>query len=120
MWRTKAQTPEMVEAEVDPDLGRGEPVDLLAAVEQQLQRADGEREHGEAEEVEAALPLLGDRGRKTIRPASARMPTGRLTKKTQRQLKVSVSQPPRVGPMIGPTMIPAPQIAIAGRAPPWS
>ena len=41
------------------------------------------------------------------------MPTGRLTKNTKRQLKVSVSQPPSVGPMIGPTMMPAPQIAIA-------
>ncbi len=44
---------------------------------------------------------------------SARMPTGRLMRKTQRQSKLSVSQPPSVGPMIGPTMIPAPHIAIA-------
>lgn len=41
------------------------------------------------------------------------IPTGRLMKNTQRQLKLSVSQPPRVGPMIGPTMIPAPHSAIA-------
>ncbi len=34
-------------------------------------------------------------------------------KKTQRQSKFSVSQPPSSGPRIGPTMIPAPQIAIA-------
>ena len=44
------------------------------------------------------------------------MPTGRLMKNTQRQLKLSVSQPPSVGPMIGPTMMPAPQIAMAW---PW-
>ena len=37
-------------------------------------------------------------------------------KNTQRQLKLSVSQPPSVGPMIGPTMMPAPQMAIAW---PW-
>ncbi len=41
------------------------------------------------------------------------MPTGRLMKNTQRQSSVSVSQPPSVGPMIGPTMMPAPHIAIA-------
>ena len=44
------------------------------------------------------------------------MPTGRLMKNTQRQLKLSVSQPPSVGPMIGPTMMPAPHSAIAE---PW-
>jgi hypothetical protein len=35
---------------------------------------------------------------------------------TQRQFSASVSQPPSVGPMIGPTMMPAPQIAMAW---PW-
>ena len=50
------------QAELDPDLGGREPVDLGAAVEHQLQRADAERQHGEAEEVEAAQPL-GDAGR---------------------------------------------------------
>ena len=43
----------------------------------------------------------------------ARMPTGRLTRNTARQLNDSVSQPPSVGPMIGPIMMPAPKIAIA-------
>ena len=49
-------------------------------------------------------------------PATAMMPTGRLMKNTQRQLKLSVSQPPSVGPMIGPTMMPAPHSAMAE---PW-
>ena len=40
---------------LDHDLGRGEPVELLAAVEHHLQRADGDAQHGEAEPVEAAL-----------------------------------------------------------------
>ena len=43
----------------------------------------------------------------------ATMPTGRLTRNTARQLKVSVSQPPSVGPMMGPNMMPAPKIAMA-------
>lgn len=46
-------------------------------------------------------------------PQKAKTPTGRLMKKTQRQSKLSVSQPPSSGPRIGPTMMPAPQIAIA-------
>ena len=53
-WTMNTQKPVMRKAELDPDLGRGEPVDLAAAVEHQLQRADAEREHGEAEEIEAA------------------------------------------------------------------
>ncbi len=39
--------------ELDPRLGGLEPVIIRAAVEQQLQRADAERQHAEAEEVEA-------------------------------------------------------------------
>ncbi len=50
---------------------------------------------------------------KSQMPEKASTPTGTLMKKTQRQLKLSVSQPPSVGPRIGPTMMPAPQIAIA-------
>jgi hypothetical protein len=37
---------------LDPDLGRAEPILELAAVEQHLQRADRQAQHGEAEEVE--------------------------------------------------------------------
>ncbi len=44
--------------------------------------------------------------------AKARMPIGRLMKNTQRQEKLSVSQPPSTGPKIGPRIAPAPQIAI--------
>ena len=47
------------------------------------------------------------------RPSTVRMPKGRLTKNTQRQEKLSVSQPPSVGPMIGPSMTPMPQMAMA-------
>ena len=47
------------QAKLDPDLGRGEPVGVAAAVEHQLQRADAERQHGEAEEIETAR-ALGD------------------------------------------------------------
>ena len=47
-------------------------------------------------------------GAKANSMAKAIVPTGKLTRNTQRQLNVSVSQPPSVGPMIGATMIPAP------------
>ena len=47
------------------------------------------------------------------RPAVVRTPNGRLTKNTQRHEYELVSQPPSVGPMIGPSMTPMPQIAIA-------
>ena len=49
---------------------------------------------------------------KIATPANARMPIGRLMKNTQRQEKLSVSQPPSTGPRIGPRIAPAPQIAI--------
>jgi hypothetical protein len=42
-----------------------------------------------------------------------RMPTGRLTKNVQRQLATCVNQPPSVGPRIGPTITPMPQMAMA-------
>src|SRR3546814_2929778 len=42
---------------LDHDLGRREPVLGLAAVEHQLQGADGEAEQGEPEEVERAVPV---------------------------------------------------------------
>ena len=47
------------QAELDPGLGRLEPAIVGAAVEHQLQRADAERQHAEAEEVEAADLDLG-------------------------------------------------------------
>ena len=51
--------------------------------------------------------------RKNITPAKARTPIGRLMKNTQRQLRLSVSQPPRAGPSMGPSTAPAPQTAMA-------
>ena len=43
---------------------------------------------------------------------SAAMPIGMLMKKIQRQEKSSTSQPPRIGPRIGPSIIGTPMIAI--------
>ncbi len=43
---------------------------------------------------------------------SATMPIGRLMKKIQRQETSSTSQPPRIGPRIGPRSIGTPMIAI--------
>ena len=60
------------------DLGRAEPVQLLAAVEHQLQRADRDAERDEAEPVERDVRRSVSR-RKVIRPRKVRMPTGRLT-----------------------------------------
>ena len=112
-WTMNTQKPVIARPSSIQISARGEPVELLAAVEHQLQRADAERQHGEAEEIEAAQPLGDARQIGSSMPRKARMPTGRLMKNTQRQLKVSVSQPPSVGPTIGPTMMPAPQIAMA-------
>ena len=49
----------------------------------------------------------------TDSPNVVSTPNGRLTKNTQRHEYESVSQPPSVGPMIGPSITPMPQIAIA-------
>jgi hypothetical protein len=49
--------------------------------------------------------------RSSIRAAI--VPIGMLTRNTQRQLKLSVSHPPRTGPRIGPIMTPPPNSAIA-------
>ena len=54
---------EIVEAdgrddELGDDLVGFQPAELLAAVERELQRADGDRERGEAEPVEAQLEVL--------------------------------------------------------------
>ena len=40
------------------------------------------------------------------------MPSGRLIRKIQCQLAVSISQPPRIGPKIGPSSIGIPSTAI--------
>lgn len=37
----------------------------------------------------------------------AKMPIGKLTKKHHCQLRFSVIQPPRIGPAVGPTSVPA-------------
>ena len=50
---------------------------------------------------------------KMMSPSTVKMPNGKLTKNTQCQEYVSVSQAPSDGPMIGPIITPMPQIAIA-------
>jgi len=52
--------------------------------------------------------LISVWGMKSTSMATQTAPTGTLTKNTQRQSKVSVSQPPNDGPMIGATMMPMP------------
>jgi len=47
------------------------------------------------------------------RIASAGMPIGTLTKNTQRQLRLSVRNPPMNGPLIGPIITTSPQIDMA-------
>ncbi|SLJ47373.1 Uncharacterised protein [Mycobacteroides abscessus subsp. abscessus] len=41
------------------------------------------------------------------------MPIGRLIRKIQCQLNASISQPPRIGPVIGPSSIGTPSTAIS-------
>jgi len=45
--------------------------------------------------------------------SAASEPTGMFTRNTQRQSKLSVSQPPSTGPRIGPIITPPPNSAIA-------
>jgi hypothetical protein len=92
--------PDAGEAEVNTDLGRGVPVDLLAAIEHQLERADRDREHREAEEIERA-PVARRPRKEGDQPHERQRPDRQVDEQTKRQPKVSVSQPPRVGPMIG-------------------
>ena len=82
------------------------------------QAVDEQREAGgeqrEPERVEALAPAAGSsRGRIAQRQRPARRsPIGRLMKKIQRQETSSTSQPPRIGPRIGPSSIGTPMIAI--------
>ncbi len=52
--------------------------------------------------------------RKVITPTRQSTPIGRLMKKTQRQEKSSVSQPPSTGPRMGATITPMPQMPMIG------
>ena len=52
------------------------------------------------------------RARMRCEENSAAIPIGRLMKKIQRHEAASTSQPPRIGPMIGPSSIGTPMIAI--------
>ena len=100
---------------LDEDLGRGEPVELLAAVEHELQGADGDAERAEAEPVEARAPA------RTASPARRAL-TPRKREHAERHVDVedpapvemfSVSQPPIIGPSTGPTITATPNSAIA-------
>ena len=92
---------------------RAEPVVLLALVEHDLERAQAQRQQPEADIVDPQ-PLaqpprpLGHQRRRVVdhalrRAAASTTPTGTLMKKTQRQAKLSVIQPPSVGPIAGAT-----------------
>ena len=59
---------------------------LLPAIEAQLERADGDCKQREAEEVELAPADVGLRQEAQQQDSVQMMPTGRLTRKTQRQL----------------------------------
>ena len=59
MWTTNIQAAAIAPRTSIHDLPAVEPVILLAAVEEQLQRAERDRQQGKAEQVELALVLLG-------------------------------------------------------------
>ena len=63
---------------LDPDLAGAEPVELLAAVEQDLKGPDRKAQRAEAEPVELLVLLRPDAGRNTSIPRKASTPTGRL------------------------------------------
>src|SRR5262249_16032277 len=50
--------PEHRQDQLGDDFGRAEPVELVAAVEHELERAEAEADHGEAGPVEAELRIL--------------------------------------------------------------
>ena len=91
----------------DADEGRGEPVILFALIEHDLEAAHGQGEKTEADVIHVAqlgsgrLLIHGGSSTRRVTRMKARMPTGMLMKKIQRQEKLSVIQPPRVGPMDG-------------------
>src|SRR5262245_40512814 len=86
----------------DPDFPRIEPADLITAIEQKLQRADTDGERNKSEPVKAQMVVLF----RFIHE----YPHAKQGDDPDRQL--SVSQAPKVGPMIGPNITPTPQIAI--------
>ena len=89
---------------------RPPPVVLLPLVEHDLECAHADHQEGEPDGVEAQ-PLLEARlsaatrsGGSTITRAASSdssAPTGTFSKNTQRHEKLSVIQPPSVGPMAG-------------------
>ena len=88
---------------------RGEPVGFLALVEHELEAGDADDEQAEADVIDLdarrasrAFSQGGSSTRRLVRNSESR-PTGRLMKKIQCQLKLSVIQPPSVGPMAGAT-----------------
>ena len=90
------------QAELDPDLGRVEPVELRrrGRASSAARRSPSDSMAKPKKSKRALARRLARAGRRQ-HAEKARMPTGRLMKNTQRQLKFSVSQPPSVGPMIG-------------------
>ena len=60
------------------DLAGREPVLILAAVQHQLHRADPQRQHGEAEPVEAQSALPAAARQEDHQPGGGEQPNGRL------------------------------------------
>ena len=64
-------------------------------------------------EVCGRVAAASSRGKRTRHSQTARIPSGRLMKKIHRQPRLSVSHPPRTGPIAGPAMTPRPKSAWA-------
>ena len=112
-WTRKTQMPVMarpssIQVSVAPNQSLVSPrsSNICSAPMKRLSMAKPKKSNGRLRSVAVSAT-------KRPMPATVSTPTGRLMKKTQRQLYVSVSQPPSVGPRIGATTMPAPQIAIA-------
>ncbi len=87
------------------DHRRAEPVQLLALVEHDLQRADPDHQQAQADVVHRHAPggRLSACSSRYAADRRAMAATGTLMKKIQRQWALSEMMPPRIGPAIGAT-----------------
>ncbi|MNN65754.1 hypothetical protein D3C81_1812790 [compost metagenome] len=69
----------------------------------------------EPKPIQSSLACLSGGVSRTylLMPNNASRPMGRLMKNTQRQLRLSVNQPPSMGPSTGPTITDTPNRAMA-------
>ena len=63
---------------LDDDFAGAEPIELLAAIQHDLQRTDRRGSGAEAEPVELRRRCRGVSGKNVLMPRKARMPIGRL------------------------------------------